>query len=294
MHSLPAMPLEEEQHSLVKDIWSADVYGRQVAPFVAALTSKIVAWLDPRPDDAILDVGCGEGLLTAKIARHVQRMVGIDASANMIASSRHNFPELDARVVDGRFLDRETSLCNATFDKVFSNAALHWILRDPASRANTIRGCFDALRPGGLMVSESGALGNVAEVHAAIISALAHRGVPMEKARAASPWWFPSLDAMRALVESQGFRWLRGEVELRQTELTSGDDGGIKGWVRLFGAPFLDLLATEELRESAVGEVAQVLEGVGRRQHDGAFTINYIRLRFVAQKPEDTGALDSR
>lgn len=46
------------------------------------------------------------------------------------------------------------------------------------------------------------------------------------------------------------------------------------------------MLATDELRESAVDEVAEVLEGVGRRQHDGAFTINYIRLRFIAQKPE--------
>ncbi|EKG14428.1 Methyltransferase type 11 [Macrophomina phaseolina MS6] len=280
-----------EEPTPAKDIWSADAYGNQVAPFVAALTSKIVAWLNPQPDDEILDVGCGEGPLTAKIALHVKRIVGVDASANMIESFRQTFPDIDSRVVDCRFLDREASLCNGTFDKVFSNAALHWILRDPNTRANTIRGCFDALRPGGLMVSESGALGNVAEVHAAIIAALAHRGVPIEKARAASPWWFPSLDAMRALVESQGFRWLRGEVELRQTELTSGDAGGIKGWVRLFGAPFLDLLATDELRESAVAEVAEVLEGVGRRQHDGAFTINYIRLRFVAQKPEATGTL---
>jgi len=247
-----------------KDIWSADAYGNQVAPFVAALTSKIVAWLDPQPDgaslraplllfllflllspravprdaananplheDEILDVGCGEGPLTAKIARHVKRMVGVDASANMIESSRQHFPDVDARVVDCRFLDREASLCNGSFDKVFSNAALHWILRDPATRARAIRGCFDALRPGGLLVSESGALGNVAEVHAAMIAAVAHRGVAMEQARAASPWWFPSLDAMQALVESQGFRWLRGEVELRQTELTSGDAGGIKGW----------------------------------------------------------------
>lgn len=240
-----------EESTPAKDIWSADAYGNQVAPFVAALTSKIVAWLNPQPDgtslcaiipckylckadnllvDEILDIGCGEGPLTAKIARHVKRIVGVDASANMIESSRQNFPDVDSRVVDCRFLERETSLCNGTFDKVFSNAALHWILRDPNSRASTIRGCFNALKPGGQMVSESGALGNVAEVHAAIIAALVHRGIPIEEARAASPWWFPSLDAMRALVESQGFRWLRGEVELRQTELTSGDAGGIKGW----------------------------------------------------------------
>lgn len=55
--------------------------------------------------------------------------------------------------------------------------------------------------------------------------------------------------------------------------------------VRQFGASFFDLLGTDELRDAAVTEVSEVLEGVGRRQHDGAFVINYIRLRFVVQKP---------
>ncbi len=54
--------------------------------------------------------------------------------------------------------------------------------------------------------------------------------------------------------------------------------------VRLFGANFLEILTTPEQRDKAVKEVVEVLEGVGRRQHDGAFTVNYIRLRFVAQK----------
>lgn len=54
--------------------------------------------------------------------------------------------------------------------------------------------------------------------------------------------------------------------------------------MRLFGADFLALLASDDQREAAVKEVVEVLEGVGRRQHDGAFTVNYIRLRFVAQK----------
>ncbi|KAI1392348.1 S-adenosyl-L-methionine-dependent methyltransferase [Hypoxylon trugodes] len=266
------------------DIWSADAYGTTVAPFVAALTNKIVAWLEPQPQDEILDVGCGEGVLTAKIAPHVKRIVGVDASPNMIESFNKTFPGVDARVVDCRHLDKDQSLCNASFNKVFSNAALHWILRDENTRTNAIKGCFDALKPGGLLVSESGALGNVAEVHAAIIGALVHQGIPVEAARNASPWWFPSLDAMKNLVESQGFKWLKGEVELRQTELTNNEGGGIEGWVRLFGADFLSLLATEGQREVAVREVVQVLEGVGRRQHDGAFTVNYIRLRFVAQK----------
>ncbi|KAI0871704.1 S-adenosyl-L-methionine-dependent methyltransferase [Hypoxylon argillaceum] len=266
------------------DIWSADAYGTKVAPFVATLTTKTVQWLDPQPQDDILDVGCGEGVLSARIAPQVKRIVSVDASANMIESFNKTYPTLDACVVDCRYLDKDTSLCTGTFDKVFSNAALHWILRDENTRANAIKGCFDALKPGGLLVSECGALGNVAEVQAAIIGALVHQGIPVDVARNASPWWFPSLEAMKDLVEGQGFKWLKGEVELRQTELTKGDGGGIEDWVRLFGANFLEILPTPEQRDTAVKEVVEVLEGVGRRQHDGAFTVNYVRLRFVAQK----------
>jgi trans-aconitate methyltransferase len=180
--------------------------------------------------DEILDVGCGEGPLTAKLATGVKRIVGIDASLNMIDDFRRSFPSIDSRVVDCRYLSRETDLTAGTFTKVFSNAALHWILRDPSTRADFFKACFDALRPGGIMVSESGALGNIAEVHAAIVLALISRGVPSQKVRDASPWFFPSLEAMRALVEGAGFRWVKGEVELRQTELTQGKEGGIRGW----------------------------------------------------------------
>jgi trans-aconitate methyltransferase len=213
-----------------RDIWSAEDYGHKVAPFVASLTNKIVAWLDPQPTDDILDIGCGEGPLTAFIAQHVRRIVGIDASPNMISSFQRNYPEITSRVVDCRFLSREPDLTNGTFDKIFSNAALHWILRDPSTRADTMRACFNALKPGGVMVSESGAFGNVAEVHATLMGELIHRGVAPERARAVSPWWFPTEEAMRALVEGAGLVWIKGEIELRQTKLTDGEGGGIRGW----------------------------------------------------------------
>lgn len=202
----------------------------------------------------------------------------------MIASFHSNYPEIVSRVVDCRFLSQEDSLTNGSFDKVFSSAALHWILRDENTRVNFMKACFDTLKPGGKFVSESGALGNVAEVHAALIGELVHRGVPQQKALELSPWWFPSIEAMRSLVESAGFQWIRGEIELRQTKLTENEEGGIAGWVRLFGAKFLDELPSDN-RKDAITSIVNVLEGVGRRQHDNAFTINYIRLRFEAKKP---------
>ncbi|KAE8154025.1 S-adenosyl-L-methionine-dependent methyltransferase [Aspergillus avenaceus] len=135
------------------DIWSADTYGNKVAPFVATLTEKIVSWLEPQPTDQILDVGCGEGVLTAKLSQHVNRIVGIDASPNMISHFQTTHPTIDCRVVDCRYLDSDSELTTASFDKVFSNAALHWILRDPTTRLNCLRGCFEALKPGGVFVT---------------------------------------------------------------------------------------------------------------------------------------------
>ncbi|CAI7586712.1 unnamed protein product [Penicillium palitans] len=186
-----------------------------------------------------------------------------------------------SRVVDCRLLDQETDLTAANFDKVFSNATLHWILRDPETRSNAIKGCFEALKPGGLLVSESGALGNVAEVHSVIISGLVTQGIPVEKARQAPPWWFPSQQAIKELIEGAGFNWIKGEVQLRQITLTENEKGGVEGWIRLFGEPFLGLLPITEVQDAAVKHAVDILEAVGRQQYDGSFTVNYVRLRFV-------------
>ncbi|KAJ5484635.1 S-adenosyl-L-methionine-dependent methyltransferase [Penicillium expansum] len=269
------MSQQQEQ----KDIWSADLYGEKVAPFVATSTDKVLTWLDPKPTDEILDIGCGEGPLTARIAPHVKRIVGIDGSPNMIEHFKKAYPHIESHVVDCRLLDQESDLTTGGFDKVFSNAALHWILRDPKTRSNTTKGCFEALKPGGLLVNESGALANMAEVHSAIISGLVTQGIPVEQARETSPWWFPSQQAMKELVEG-----VKGEIQLRQTTLTENEKGSVEGWIRLFGEPFLALLPTTEARDAAVKHAVEVLEAVGKQQHDGSFTVNYIRLRFVAQK----------
>ncbi|CAI7655245.1 unnamed protein product [Penicillium viridicatum] len=151
---------------------------------------------------------------------------------------------------------------------------------------NTIKGCFEAPKLGGLLVSESGAPGNVAEVHSAIISGLVTQGIPVEKAREASPWWFPSQQAMKELVEGARFDWIKGEVQLKQTKLTENENGGVEGWIRLFGEPFLGLLPTTKTRDAAVKHAVVVLEAVERQQHEGSFTVNYICIRFFAQKPE--------
>src|SRR5438105_1265324 len=165
---------------LARQDWQARRYAA-TADFVPALGAPVVALLDPKPGERILDLGCGEGALTEKLVAAGAEVVAVDAAPDMIAAARAR--GLDAHVVPGQSLvfDRE-------FDAVFSNAALHWMHPPEAVLAGVRR----ALKPGGRFVAEMGGHNNTAAILVAIAAVLARRGVD---AWTLSPWSFPSAAA---------------------------------------------------------------------------------------------------
>ena len=270
-----------------KDHWTTEAYSAS-ASFVPELASRITQWLDPQPADTILDLGCGDGILTAKIKSQCTRVLGLDASANLINAAKKSYGEseqLGWRVVDCRYLEDSGQInSHAGFDKVFSNAALHWILRDPVTRSSVLRAAYNALKPGGAFVFEMGGAGNVADAHTALIAALVHQGVGIAEAREACPWFFPSEMLMGQLLEEVGFKVQKMELEYRPTRLTAEKDGGLVGWVRLMGANFLEVLGQREKREAVVKEVCDVLKTVLTHEEDGSMWLGYVRLRVLARK----------
>ncbi|KAK4451701.1 S-adenosyl-L-methionine-dependent methyltransferase [Podospora aff. communis PSN243] len=244
-------------------------------------------WLDPQPNDTILDLGCGDGVLDVQIGHILSRgsgsLHGIDASPSMIESARKattaaNLSErLTFAVLDVTALP---SPPDRTYDKIFSNAAMHWILRPPSSREKLFTYVRDALVPGGQFVFEMGGLGNVVEVRAAILSALARR-VGMARAREADPWFFPDEEWVREMVRKVGgMEVVRVEREWRPTD---ADKGGIEGWVRLMGREFMGVVEDEGEREECVKEVVDVLEAVCGKP-GGGWMFSYVRLRAVVRK----------
>ncbi len=127
--------------------------------------------------ERILDLGCGDGVLTEALVAHGCTVVGVDASAAQVEAARRR--GLDARVADGQQLafDRE-------FDAVFSNAAMHWMTEPD----RVIAGVWRALRPGGRFVGELGGRGCVARIVAALRGALARQGIDESRIQ---PWYFP-------------------------------------------------------------------------------------------------------
>ena len=271
-----------------KDHWTHEAYSAS-ASFVPELTSKVVSWLNPQSTDVILDLGCGDGLLTARIKEHCASVTGFDSSANLIESARKQYgstSELSWYVQDCRYLEDCRDVIDNKYTKIFSNAALHWILRDASRRISVFRAAFRALKSGGELDFEMGGAGNVAEVHSALLAAVVHHGVSIEKAREASPWFFPSEELMKKILSDVGFVIQRSELEYRPTLLTAEKEGGIEGWVRLMGAHILDTVPSSEKREAAVKEVCDVLQTILAHEEDGSnMWLGYVRLRVQAEKP---------
>ena len=273
----------------------------------AKITGKLLASLDPKPTDKVLDVGCGDGKFTVNFLPAIDSVLGIDSSASMIESANKDYagPKASFRVVDCRYLEKETSIVDGSWDKVYvfdyntwcthdawsraltvyriSNAALHWILRDESTRMSTLRAIYGCLKPGGTYVFEMGGHGNIAEVKTALVYALVQQGIPVEQAREISPWFFPSDTWMRNALEEIGFKVENVELEYRPTKLTTDAKGGLEGWVRLMGAQFLEVVP-EEKRDGVVREICDVLQDVVTHGEDGSQWLGYVRLRGIAKK----------
>jgi SAM-dependent methyltransferase len=212
---------------------------------------------------------------------------GIDSSKQMISSAESGNTRRNCifTVIDATTTNWDAGFERQKFDKVFSNAALHWILRDHAKRENVFSCIWRLLKPGGTFVFEMGGYGNVSECHAALLAAVSWR-IGIEKAREADPWFFPDELWMKQNLESVGFEVEKLELELRDTKCEEGEGGGLEGWVRLMGKQFFDAVGPDGSsdREDCIKEVVQTLETVCEKPSGGKF-LGYKRLRAVARKP---------
>ena len=248
---------------IASQTWDPERYARN-ARFVSDLAAAVVGLLAPEPGERILDLGCGDGVLTAKLGAMGCNVVGVDGSAAQIEAARKL--GLDARVMDGEKLSFD-----GEFDAVFSNAALHW-MRNPEA---VISGVWRALRPNGRFVAEFGGHGCVAKIKRALVDALNRRGLNGE---AAVPWYFPTVEEYSALLKKNGFAISWIALVPRPTPLP----GDVTGWLETFGESFTACLPPEA-RPAYIAEVREALRPE-LADSEGKWTADYVRLRFAAIK----------
>ncbi len=246
-----------------KQTWNAGSYEKN-ARFVSVLGEGVVKLLDPRSGERILDLGCGDGVLTSRIAESGAILVGVDGSQNFVETAQ-------AKGIDARKMNGERLRFDREFDAVFSNAALHWMLEPEKVIAGVVR----ALKPGGRFVGEFGAFGNVA----AISTAMNAVGAAMDgDLSLAGPWFFPTSEYYASLLSKAGLEVNYIDTFYRPTPLPTE----IRGWLETMRAPFFEQFGSEI--ETAYERVIAALRP-SLCDHEGNWIADYVRLRFSASLP---------
>lgn len=230
--------------------------------FSPKLGNDVVKLLSPQPEQRILDLGCGDGALTARIMQLGADVLGVDASPDMVEAAQQR--GVTARVIDGHQLPFDHE-----FDAVFSNDALHWML-DPQA---VLSGVKRALKPGGRFVAEFGGHGNVAAICTALIASLQFRGI---SSKGRHPWYFPTTQEYTNLLQTVGFHIDSIELIPRPAPLPNG----MGNWLDTYASPFFHGLE-DDLKEAIFDNTINLLAHSLSDGH-GNWTADYVRLRVVA------------
>ncbi|WP_174297379.1 class I SAM-dependent methyltransferase [Sphingomonas bacterium] len=246
--------------------WDPAAYAANAA-FVPAMGGPVLDLLAPRPGERILDLGCGDGVLTARIVEAGATAVGVDGSPEMVAAAR-------ARGIDAHVVDAQVLPFGPEFDAGFTNAALHWML----DRGGVARGVFAALKPGGRFVGELGGHGNVRAIWAAVHAELAARSHPIREQDA---HWYPTVEAFAATYAAAGFTDIEARLIPRPTPLPTG----VAGWVATFRSGLMDVERLSADEQASIGAAVERRCEVDLHGPDG-WVADYVRLRFSMRKPD--------
>ncbi|GAA2075842.1 class I SAM-dependent methyltransferase [Actinomadura alba] len=255
--------------------WAVATYDSAFG-YVSAHGAPLIDLLDPQPGERVIDLGCGTGTFSAEINARGAEVLGIDGSREMIAQAASLHPSMSFAVGDAHdFTVAEP------YDAVASNAALHWMTRDPDA---VIAQTHAALRPGGRFIAEMGGAGNCAELITAMQTAWRVFGLDEPEL----PWYFPTPAEYATRLEEGGFTVRLLEFFDRPTRMSEGPNGAAD-WVRLF-APEALAEVPPEIAEPLLDRI-NVLAAPALRRESG-WVADYVRLRFAAiRKPNSSGPL---
>ena len=245
--------------------WNSEGY-KEGFSFVPAYGEDVLSLIRKKGGRA-LDLGCGNGALTEKLSKMGFDVTGLDASDNMLALARKDYPELE--FISG---DACTFSLEGKADLIFSNAVLHWI--DKEKQDNMLSNVYANLRKGGEFVFEMGGKGCSEAVHSTLESLFARRNRKYRRLQ-----YFPSIGEYSSRLEKAGFK-VDYAILFDRPTVQNGDDG-LVSWIKMFNLPAFDGIGEEE-REEILREAESLLRPELCR--DNRWIIDYVRLRCRAVK----------
>jgi trans-aconitate methyltransferase len=240
---------------------------------------ELIAKLNLRGDESILDVGCGDGKVTAELARASPDglVVGTDASPQMIAFAKRTFPAKKNPNLKFQVMDARKIKFARQFDVIFSNAALHWV----DDHEKVLRGAATVLKPGGRLVVSCGGKGNAQDVFVALRPEIRLKRWREFFKKMPTPYFFYAPDDYKKWLPKFGFKIEK--LKLAPKHATYNGAEGFATWLRTTWIPYVQRVP-ENVREEFIAAVTQRYLAKHPPDADGKVHVKMVRLEIDAVK----------
>lgn len=256
--------------------WDATAYHRVSGP-QTSWGAKVLARLDLRGDETVLDAGCGTGRLTVSLLELLPRgrVVGLDLSENMLRQASAHLSSLSQTKVDFICANLVQLPFHERIDVVFSTASFHWVL----DHLHLFQSIVGALRPGGWLVAQCGGAGNLERFRAKIIRLSQREPFASYLGKFEEPWFYSDVETAAKNLSAAGFEEVEVGVEAAPTRFQNAEQ--FSEFVRTaIVHKHMNLLPTDTLKRDFLKSLT---EQAGSEKP--AFELDYWRLNIRARKP---------
>lgn len=259
-------------------MWNPEDYAQHSAAQLQ-WAQELRSHLQLQGSEAILDVGCGDGKITADFAAHLPhgRVMGVDFSAPMIDYARSAYPPATYPNLSFAQMDARSLSFEAEFDLLFSNAVLHWVDDHPAF----LQGAYRALRPGGRLILSCGGEGNAEGILQAVTQVVSQSSWQSYFDKFENPYFFHGLTIYREWLTAAG--WQIHRLELVPKDMRHPGAAGLADWLRTTWMPITHRVPVTE-RERLIQDCVQTYLIHHPLDDQGWVHVDMVRLEVDAQK----------